>query len=191
MVPKIRTQSLHRPVIRPRQVHYVHGRCLVNHAPSPQQCALSGGVWDDTIMYQASSFGGVCVSAKTVLERVRAHPAAYELLELNVTFDRESFSYDKYPFIELRCLRFTNRSLWYRMETYGRVCAGRVDLADLPDNLPPHPWDSWVPSPEHGKAEAGGGEAGRGEGESGELAPEEGERWEAAPAGEAKLRDEL
>ncbi|KAG2435072.1 hypothetical protein HXX76_007159 [Chlamydomonas incerta] len=73
------------------KIHYVHGHCLVNHAPSPQQCALNGGVWDDSVMAAASSFGGSCA------------------------------------------------------ETFGRVCAARIDLQRLPANLPPHPWDAWVP----------------------------------------------
>ncbi|GIL45617.1 hypothetical protein Vafri_2819 [Volvox africanus] len=179
------------------KVHYLHGRCLVNHAPSPQQCALAGGVWDDTVMYLPSNFGGACVHAKSVLERIRAHPSAYELLELNVTFDRDSFSYDQYPFIELKCLRHSNRSLWYPMETYGRVCAARVDWASIPENTPPHPWDGWVPKPEieahHRRAWVNQGDGDGGVGEEGEEA-----QWEPESEGDQKtpslngaVRDEL
>lgn len=96
-------------------------------------------------MAAASSFGGSCVSAKNVIERMRTNPDAYELLELNVTYDRNSFAYADHPFIELRCLRLANRSMWYQAETFGRVCAARIDVPQLPANLPPHPWDAWVP----------------------------------------------
>ncbi|EFJ52303.1 hypothetical protein VOLCADRAFT_102964 [Volvox carteri f. nagariensis] len=154
------------------KVHYVRDRCLVNHSPSPQQCALAGGVWDDSIMYQATGFGGACVHAKTVLERMRVHPNAYELLELNVTFDRQSFGYDQYPFLELKCLRLADQSQWFRFETYGRVCAARVDRKDIPDDIPPHPWDDWVPSSEDTEQQGDVAE----EGEEGE------EQWQPAAA---------
>ncbi|KAG2500986.1 hypothetical protein HYH03_000808 [Edaphochlamys debaryana] len=127
------------------KIHYFRGRCLVNHAPSPQQCALSGGIWDDSIMCQASSFGGACVTAKSVVERMRTNPELYELVELNVTHDRHSFTYGNKPYHELKCLRLANRTMWYQAQTYGRVCAARMDVKNLPENMPEHPWDSWVP----------------------------------------------
>ncbi|GFR42383.1 hypothetical protein Agub_g3254 [Astrephomene gubernaculifera] len=153
------------------KVHYVRGRCLVNHAPSPQQCALAGGIWDDSLNCQASSFGGSCVTVRSVYDRMNAHPDMYELLELNVTYDRGSFGYSKHDFIELRCMRTVNRSLWFQEQTFGRVCAAQVDLAAMPADLPPHPWDEWVPpasGEQHGEeeerekaGEEGGEEKGR------------------------------
>ncbi|PNH00307.1 hypothetical protein TSOC_013878 [Tetrabaena socialis] len=130
------------------KIHYVHGRCLINHAPSPQQCALAGGVWDDSVMCLPSSFGGGCVTAKSVADRMRTNPDLYELLELNVTYDRGSFAYAAHPFIELRCLRVANRSAWFQVQTFGRVCTATFDVPSLPAVLPPHPWDAWVPPPE-------------------------------------------
>lgn len=127
------------------KIHFIHGRCLVNHAPSPQQCALSGGVWDDTAMANPASFGGACASARTVLEKMKANPSLYELLELNVTYDRNSFSYKDKEFVELKCLRMADRKAWVQEQTFGRVCAARVDFAGLRADLPPHPWDDWVP----------------------------------------------
>ncbi|KXZ44304.1 hypothetical protein GPECTOR_69g397 [Gonium pectorale] len=101
------------------KIHYVHGKCLVNHAPSPQQCALLGGIWDDSVMSLPQSFGGSCVSVKSVADRMRAHPDLYELLELNVTFDPNSFNYASHKFIELRCLRLANRSGWHQGRASG------------------------------------------------------------------------
>jgi hypothetical protein len=97
------------------------------------------------VLCHESSFGGSCVSAKTVAERMKAQPASYELLELNITYDRSSFAYKDQLYLQLRCLRLANRTLWYQAQTFGRVCAARGDLASLPANLPPHPWDAWVP----------------------------------------------
>ena len=84
------------------------------------------------------------MTTKTVAERLKAHPALYELLELNITYDRNSFAYKDKPYLQLRCLRLANQTLWYQAQTFGRVCAARGDITSLPANLPPHPWDAWV-----------------------------------------------
>lgn len=40
------------------QVARVAGRCLVDHAPTPQTCASLGGVWDDTAAGTDAGAGG-------------------------------------------------------------------------------------------------------------------------------------
>jgi hypothetical protein len=40
------------PVLQP---YFIQGRCLLAHNPSPQMCALEGGVWDD---HQPPGFTG-------------------------------------------------------------------------------------------------------------------------------------
>ncbi len=76
---------------------------------------------------------------------MKAKPTLYELLELNVTYDRNSFTYKDKEFVELKCLRLADRKAWVQEQTFGRVCAARVDFAGLRADLPPHPWDDWVP----------------------------------------------
>ena len=44
------------------QVRFVHNRCLVHHNPNPQLCALGGGVWDDSVFINPSTFGGRCIT---------------------------------------------------------------------------------------------------------------------------------
>lgn len=43
-------------------MYRVEDSCLVNHAPSPQQCAASRRVWDDTAFTDVDSYGGSCIS---------------------------------------------------------------------------------------------------------------------------------
>jgi hypothetical protein len=40
------------------QVHRIADTCLLSHSPSPQLCALHGGIWDDSIYDLMSSSGG-------------------------------------------------------------------------------------------------------------------------------------
>lgn len=60
----------------------MRGRCLVSHIPNPQFCALSGGVWDDSVMSLPESFAGACVSPRAVAERMAAAPGSYELKQV-------------------------------------------------------------------------------------------------------------
>eukprot|EP00201_Polytomella_parva_P009516 CAMPEP_0175051830 /NCGR_PEP_ID=MMETSP0052_2-20121109/8026_1 /TAXON_ID=51329 ORGANISM="Polytomella parva, Strain SAG 63-3" /NCGR_SAMPLE_ID=MMETSP0052_2 /ASSEMBLY_ACC=CAM_ASM_000194 /LENGTH=234 /DNA_ID=CAMNT_0016316175 /DNA_START=842 /DNA_END=1547 /DNA_ORIENTATION=- len=42
--------------------------CLVNHAPSPQQCASLGNVWDDTVIDDIRQSAGQCVTPAKAAE---------------------------------------------------------------------------------------------------------------------------
>lgn len=70
------------------QVAAVSGRCLVNHAPSPQQCAQSGGIWDDTLAATATGAGGKCVPESKGLLKMSI--TGVEMVEVNVTHDGQS-----------------------------------------------------------------------------------------------------
>lgn len=61
------------------KVHHVAERCLVHHSPNPQQCAAQGGVWDDTAMWDARAFGGLCRTAKEMQELMARYPKFYQV----------------------------------------------------------------------------------------------------------------
>jgi hypothetical protein len=48
------------PTADPTQVAHVSDACLVEHAPSPQVCALKGRVWDDRHAGSSWAMGGGC-----------------------------------------------------------------------------------------------------------------------------------
>jgi len=58
-----RTHARHTPDPTPPQVKHVSGACLVEHAPSPQACALRGRVWDDRFAGSSEMMGGRCITA--------------------------------------------------------------------------------------------------------------------------------
>jgi hypothetical protein len=70
------------PPLQPpaRQVVRVEGRCLVEHAPSPQLCALRGGAWDDT-----EAAGGRCLGAARAA--AVAAQAGVEEVDIDVAHD--------------------------------------------------------------------------------------------------------
>lgn len=88
--PPLPPRSHPRSTFRQRlaaQVHRVTGRCLVNHAPSPQICARDGGTWDDTRANQAQYIGGRCLDAASA---AAMKSAGIEHLSINVSHDPTS-----------------------------------------------------------------------------------------------------
>ena len=73
----------------PPQVLHVKDRCLVSHTPNPQQCALRGGVWDDTNFDSFDGSGGSCLSKAEAVRWQQQHPDS-ELLQLRVSHDGQS-----------------------------------------------------------------------------------------------------
>jgi hypothetical protein len=51
------------------QAYFLRGRCLVDHAPSPQLCALGGGIWDDSVAATQEAMGGRCLSPQEAAAR--------------------------------------------------------------------------------------------------------------------------
>eukprot|EP00798_Chlamydomonas_sp_ICE-L_P021734 gene21734-28756_t len=78
------------------EVHHVKDRCLVSHSPNPQQCALRGGAWDDSMYDSFSSSGGQCLaggiaSAELLVSQAAAHGIDLELLEFEVSNDGQGW----------------------------------------------------------------------------------------------------
>lgn len=58
----------------------------MNHAPSPQLCARSGLVWDDTIAATVESSGGKCIDMRQA-HHLLAQDSKFEMVKVNVTHD--------------------------------------------------------------------------------------------------------
>jgi len=64
---------------------------------------------------------------------------------LELSYDRDAFGYEHMPSFPGACLRTSDPATWRNAFTFGRVCAARADFTSLPHDLPPHPWDMWLP----------------------------------------------
>lgn len=79
-----------------------------------------------------------------------------QAITVDLTYDSNSFGYGSAPPMQIQCLRATDPTSWRNEFTFGRVCAATIDFKDLPHDLPPHPWDSWLPEDlKHVKTEGG------------------------------------
>lgn len=94
-------------VVRMRQwqVARVEGRCLVDHAPSPQTCAALEGVWDDTAAGTDAGAGGRCITASRAAKMLEQLGKEAEMVTLEVSHDT-SFGLPAGP-LPLRCVRMT------------------------------------------------------------------------------------
>lgn len=61
------------------QIAWVKGRCLVDHAPSPQMCARRGRIWDDRDAASNEATGGKCISEMRA-KVFRAQPGVEEVV---------------------------------------------------------------------------------------------------------------
>lgn len=66
-------------------------RCLLSHSPSPQLCALRGGVWDDSLFLHFQHSGGRCLEQGEAEEYLR-QSQGLEVLQVNVSNDGASKS---------------------------------------------------------------------------------------------------
>lgn len=73
----------------PLQIAHIANRCLVEHAPSPQTCAVLGGVWDDTAAASDEGAGGNCLAAGRAAKQMEQLGGAAEILEIEVSHDTE------------------------------------------------------------------------------------------------------
>lgn len=64
-------------------------RCLLSHSPSPQLCALRGGVWDDSLFLHFQHSGGRCLEQEEAEEYLR-QSQGLEVLQVNVSNDGAS-----------------------------------------------------------------------------------------------------
>jgi len=126
------------------KVRFVHNQCLVHHNPNPQLCAVHGGVWDDSVLINPSTFGGRCITKQSAEALLKSTPGL-EMVSMNLSYDRNAFGYEHLESLPITCLRTADPATWRNAFTFGRVCAARIDFVDLPHDLPPHPWDSWLP----------------------------------------------
>jgi hypothetical protein len=68
----------------------VKDRCLIEHAPSPQMCALAGDVWDDSQAGTERHAGGRCLSERAGLALLKQPDSNLEMVEIDVTHDGQS-----------------------------------------------------------------------------------------------------
>ncbi|KAF8065512.1 EXOSC8 [Scenedesmus sp. PABB004] len=119
-------------VVRTRRwkVAHVAGRCLVEHAPSPQRCAAEGGVWDDTAAATDAGSGGACLGPDRAAARLAALGPAAELVEVAVSHDPDSFGFGALRGAPLRlgCIRAADPAAWALARYFPRQCAAEVDL---------------------------------------------------------------
>ena len=85
--------------------------------------------------------------------------------------------------LQISCLRMSERSRWKHVSVFGRLCAAPGDVADLPQDLPEHPWETLLRGIEEEEGEEGEGEGEEGlDGEEGDEGVEE-EEEEGVQAG--------
>ena len=68
----------------------VKHRCLIEHAPSPQMCALVGDIWDDSQAGTEKHAGGRCLSERMGMALLQQESSGLEMVEANVTHDGQS-----------------------------------------------------------------------------------------------------
>lgn len=115
-------------VVRARRwkVARVAGRCLVEHAPSPQMCAASGGVWDDALAATEQETGGRCLESSRAAQKLQQLGEGAEIVEVDVSHDT-SFGLPPGP-LKLKCIRFSSLESWQAMRRFFPArCVAAVD----------------------------------------------------------------
>lgn len=128
-------------------LHRVSGRCLVEHAPSPQACALSGRVWDDSVATTTNHTGGRCISLGAAKLLLQQQPDL-EVVTITPSSDGTSFGWPRASkaaasgssssssagaggaagVLPLRCIRHRSRARWDMARFFGgELCAARPD----------------------------------------------------------------
>lgn len=150
--------------------------------------------WDDSTLYSDEDRGGACVPLSDIEVKARRRPHQLEVLRVNLTHDPASFNYSAHRQapsgggagggLHISCLRMSERSRWKHVSVFGRLCAAPGDVADLPQDLPEHPWEALLRAMEEEEGEEEGeGEEGDGlDGEEGDEGVEE-EEEEGVQAG--------
>uniref|UniRef100_A0A383WPA8 Uncharacterized protein n=1 Tax=Tetradesmus obliquus TaxID=3088 RepID=A0A383WPA8_TETOB len=111
------------------KISHVSGRCLVEHAPSPQRCATLDGVWDDTQAATDKETGGKCISLARAKARLQELGAAAEAVEVQLSHDRQSFDFSS-EVLKLKCLRQSDPAAWKAMvKYYPARCRAAMDAA--------------------------------------------------------------
>lgn len=116
------------------KVTHISDRCLVEHAPSPQRCAQSSGVWDDSVAATVDHTGGYCVRKHDAVKKRSAYPEYYEIVSVNISSDGKSMGFP--TGMTLQCLRQKDPRTWELRSFFQVTCTARVDLDiwnDTPD----------------------------------------------------------
>ena len=72
------------------KVHRISDACLLSHSPSPQLCALHGGVWDDSVYSLMQHSGGRCLERDEADGVLLQGGHGLEMLEVSVSHDGSS-----------------------------------------------------------------------------------------------------
>ncbi|GAX74196.1 hypothetical protein CEUSTIGMA_g1645.t1 [Chlamydomonas eustigma] len=109
------------------RVHRISDACLLSHSPSPQLCAMRGGVWDDSVFTHAEHSGGRCLDHDSAMLLLKsADPASLEVVEVNVSNDGKSFGFEAGSPVQLACIRQRFEAPW-KNQFYPLQCAALVD----------------------------------------------------------------
>ncbi|KAK9811560.1 hypothetical protein WJX72_005917 [[Myrmecia] bisecta] len=116
------------------RVHHVAGLCLYDHSPTPQRCARTGGVWDDSEAATYLAVGGQCLSREQADERMRAGQGRLEEVTVQLSTDGalEAFNAARTP-VEpvIRCLRQADVAAQQQAfrEFFGPFCTSDLDAS--------------------------------------------------------------
>ena len=72
------------------KVHRISDACLLSHSPSPQLCALNGGVWDDSVFSLMQHSGGRCLEKDEAEDVLLDGGHDLEMVEVSVSHDGSS-----------------------------------------------------------------------------------------------------
>eukprot|EP00878_Enallax_costatus_P036477 GHUV01040967.1.p1 GENE.GHUV01040967.1~~GHUV01040967.1.p1 ORF type:complete len:318 (+),score=72.11 GHUV01040967.1:2345-3298(+) len=121
------------------KVAYIRNKCLVDHAPSPQTCAMLGGVWDDTAAASDEGAGGNCLAPGRARQRLEQLGTAAEMIDVEVSHDTASFGMTD-EVLKLKCMRLAAPESWKAMSLYYPPhCRAAVDAAQAPSTMATQP----------------------------------------------------
>lgn len=165
------------------RVKHMEGMCPFNHAPSPQSCGWTGGVWDDRDIVSWATAGGRCISAAEAQAILEKEDDTEEVTVMassdgNVS-GFEGVTPDQ---LAVRCLRkkhyLSDEVLGVAVSFYNAMC---VDDTDLPAF---REWQRW--QEELDRAEAAAEAAGEAAGAAGNPGPGHVAAQAAAAAAQAQ-----
>ena len=99
--------------------------CLLSHTPSPQLCALEGGVWDDSVLATIQHSGGRCLTREEAKELLLSDPGL-EVLDVSVSHDGKTFGFTRGRHVQLSCIRRIPTGPWMN-NMYPDECKAPMD----------------------------------------------------------------
>lgn len=131
---------VHKLLVQNWVVAHLNSSCLCDHSPSPQRCARTGGVWDDSDNLVHS--GGTCIAPSEASRKVRE--AFGGIVEVNVQLSHDgrlsSFMPDGQQAPEtIKCLRQLDIAAQHQavVNFYGLHCTAIADIAAITPMLDP------------------------------------------------------